>query len=204
MDDAKRAYRQDGPGRGRGGQRRPDRRRLSRAPGARWLEEIRLEDVAQDAGVTQQTVIRRFGGKDGLLAATVDQMEQEVLAVRRTAPGDPAAAVRVVIEDYEATGDLVVRVLAQEPRHPALKRVTDVGRAGHRQWIAECFAPWLDGLTPDDARRRTDALVVATDVYVWQLIRRDMRRPVAEVIALMERLIAAVLATPPEAADGRE
>ena len=33
-----------------------------------WFDEITLDQVAADAGVTVQTVVRRFGGKDGLLA----------------------------------------------------------------------------------------------------------------------------------------
>jgi hypothetical protein len=52
----------------------------------------------------------------------------------------------------------------------------------------------LDGLPPEKARQRLDALVVATDLYVWKLIRRDMRRPIPELQALMERLFHAALA----------
>jgi len=162
-----------------------------------WFDEIRLEDVAQDAGVTVQTVIRRFGGKDGLLDAVVDVIASEILAIRHTTPGDPRRAVRAVIEDYEVSGDLVMRVLAQEERYPALKRITAVGRREHRDWAAVAFAPWLDPLPAEPARRRLDALVVATDLYVWQLIRRDMGRPVEELQALMDRLVDAALSDQP-------
>jgi len=158
-----------------------------------WFEEIRLEDVAQDADVTVQTVVRRFGGKEGLLDAAVDVMALEIKATRTVPPGDPAAAVRAVIDDYEVTGDVVMRALSQEERHATLQRLTNVGRAEHRRWLAETFAPWLDDLPPEEARRRLDGLVVATDVYVWKLIRRDMKRPVAELQAHMERLVSAVL-----------
>ncbi|WP_296598076.1 TetR/AcrR family transcriptional regulator [Phenylobacterium sp.] len=169
------------------------RERLER----QWFDEIRLEDVAQDAGVTVQTVIRRFGGKDGLLEAVVDVIATEILAMRRIAPGDPRRAVRAVVDDYEANGDLVLRMVAQEARYPALRRVTDIGRREHRQWAAEAFAPWLDGLEREHARRRLDALVVATDLYVWQLVRRDMGRPAAELVALMDQFVDAAISLPP-------
>ena len=51
-----------------------------------WFEEIRLEDVASDAGVTVQTVIRRFGGKDGLLEAiVVERAAHERVSDRKSA-----------------------------------------------------------------------------------------------------------------------
>ena len=163
-----------------------------------WFEEIRLEDVAEDAGVTVQTVIRRFGGKDGLLDATVDLISARVKSARAMPPPDAALAARALIADYEFTGDLVMRMLAQEDRHPALRRLTDFGRAEHRDWVAEVFADALRALPDDAARRRIDALVVATDLYVWKLIRRDMGRPVAELQAIMERLIQGALNDLPE------
>lgn len=161
-----------------------------------WFDEIRLEDVARAAEVSVQTVIRRFGGKEGLLDATRERMGREVLSVRDIAPGDIDRAIAALTEDYEATGDLLIRTLAQEARYPAVKAMTDVGRAGHRAWLAGTFAPWLDGLPPAEAQRRLDALVIATDVYVWKLVRRDMGRPVAELCELMRRLITAALSGP--------
>ncbi|HEX7948233.1 MAG TPA: TetR/AcrR family transcriptional regulator [Phenylobacterium sp.] len=158
-----------------------------------WFDEIRLEDVAADAGVTVQTVIRRFGGKDGLLDATSDQTAVEVRQTRGLPVGDPAAAVAAVIADYEIVGDYIMRVLAQEDRYPALRRQGDRGRVEHRAWIAAVFSPWLQGLDAEAARRRTDALVIATDLYVWKLVRRDMGRSVEEFHDVMARLVDAAL-----------
>ncbi len=158
-----------------------------------WFDEIRLEDVAGDAGVTVQTIIRRFGGKEALLAATSDQTAVEVMQTRGHPVGDPAAVIRAVIADYESVGDFIMRVLAQEERYPALRLQGDRGRVEHRAWIAAAFAPWLEDLDPEVARKRLDALVVATDLYVWKLIRRDMQRPVEELEAVMARLVDAAL-----------
>lgn len=158
-----------------------------------WFDEIRLEDLAQDANVTVQTVIRRFGGKEGLLSATSDQTAVKVMSTRGMPVGDVPGIVRAIIADYEQIGDFILRILAQEDRYPPLRRQGDRGRVEHRAWIAAVFAPWLDGLAPDAARRRTDALVVATDLYVWKLVRRDMQRPVEELEPIMARLVEAAL-----------
>lgn len=158
-----------------------------------WFDEVRLEDVARDAGVTVQTVIRRFGGKDGLLEAAHARMSREIRGRREVAAGDVAGAVRALIEDYELVGDIVMRSLAQEDRHPAMRQMTDFGRSFHRQWLQRVFSPWLEPLSPEEARSRTDALVVATDVYIWKLVRRDMARTTTEYRRQVEDLIAAAL-----------
>jgi AcrR family transcriptional regulator len=44
----------------------------------RWMDEIRLDDVASEAGTTRQTVIRLFGSKDGLLVAVANAMKDEI------------------------------------------------------------------------------------------------------------------------------
>ena len=51
-------------------------------------DRIRLEDVAADAEVTVQTVIRRFGSKHGLLAATVEREFARLAADRAAALGE--------------------------------------------------------------------------------------------------------------------
>ncbi len=162
----------------------------------RWFDEIRLEDVARDAGVTVQTVIRRFGSKEGLLDAMHERLGAEIRNRRSVGPGDARGAVRSIVEDYERTGELILRTLAQEDRHPAIRAMTDIGRAMHREWMARAFGPWLEPMDPDDRRRATDALVIAGDLYVWKLVRRDMRRPIAEYQALVEKMCAAAVGAP--------
>lgn len=164
----------------------------------RWFDEIRLEEVARDAGVAVQTVIRRFGSKEGLLDAMHERLGDEIRQRREVKPGDAAAAVASIVEDYETVGDLIMRTLAQEDRYPSVRKMTDIGRAMHREWMAGAFAPWLDRMAPTARRNATDALVVAGDIYVWKLIRRDMRRPVEEYKTLMEKLCASALGVSPK------
>lgn len=162
-----------------------------------WFDEIKLEQVARDADVTVQTVIRRFGNKEGLLAAVHDRLGTQIRQRREVSAGDAPGAVNALINDYEEIGGLVMRSLAQEDRYPAMKAMTDVGRAMHRQWMCAAFEPWLKSLSDQERRRASDALVVAGDIYVWKLIRQDMARPVSEYRDLVEKLCAAAIGVEP-------
>jgi AcrR family transcriptional regulator len=136
--------------------------------------QVSLEEVAGRAGVSVQTVIRRFGGRDGLMAAAGEREEERVLERRLKAPeGDVGAAVRVLVEEYEATGDRVVQMLAEEERVPELREIADRGREVHRRWCARVFAPALRGRSGVQRERRLAQLVAVCDVYTWKLLRRD-------------------------------
>src|SRR6185369_14987680 len=154
-----------------------------------WFDEITLERIAEDAGVTVQTVVRRFGGKEGLLAKAVEIFGVQVRARRGPASGDLAGVVDGVVKDYEATGDAVIRLLALEARHPVLKEVLDFGRSEHRDWVSTAFSEQLVGLDSGRRKSAVDALIVATDVYTWKLLRRDMAHSPAATAATMKTLI---------------
>lgn len=162
-----------------------------------WLDEITLDEIAAASGVTVQTVIRRFGGKEGLLNAAADQLGRQI-AERREGidEGDWRAHVCSAIDDYEVSGDLVIRLLAQEQRWPPLKPVLDVGRAGHRKQVVQVYRPWLAGLTPKAKAQTIATLVLLTDVYAWQLLRRDhgldRDATVSVTLGLVGRLIETV------------
>ncbi|HEX5533475.1 MAG TPA: TetR/AcrR family transcriptional regulator [Actinomycetales bacterium] len=137
-------------------------------------DHISLEEVARRSGVSVQTVIRHFGGKDGLLAAASAREAGRVRAQRDEAPvGDTAAAIRVLVEHYENTADQVLKMLAEEQRVPALREIVDRGRAMHRDWCARVFSPALTDRVGVERRRRLAQLVAVCDIYTWKLLRRD-------------------------------
>lgn len=161
-----------------------------------WLEDLTLEDVAGRAGVTVQTVLRRYGSKAGLIQAAGESLYQQVSSQRNQAPvGDIAGAVANLMDHYEAVGDLTIRTLAQEQRHAALHVFAERGRALHRVWVQTAFSPLLDGLSIGERGDILAKLVVVTDLYAWKLLRRDMgyerkqtERYVVEMVsALIER-----------------
>ena len=112
----------------------------------RPYEQVSLDDVAREAGVTVQTVLRRFGSKEGLVAAAAEVGMERVRAERAGAPiGDLAGAVRNLVDHYEEWGARVLRMLGQEENVPPVRKVTDAGRQLHRAWVERTFAPWLRG-----------------------------------------------------------
>ncbi|MEO3471172.1 TetR/AcrR family transcriptional regulator [Roseomonas sp. CAU 1739] len=160
-----------------------------------WLDEITLDEIAAAAGTTRQTVIRLFGGKDGLLDAVAQRIAEEV-ELRRAVPPDaaPEAIAHALVEDYEATGDTVLRMLAQEGRHPALGRFLARGRSGHRAWVEQVFTAFLAARPAMARRLLIDQFVIVTDVYAWKLLRRDAGRSRTEAEAAIAAMIAALTA----------
>ena len=153
---------------------------------------VTLPAVAERAGVTVKTVLRHFGTREALIDAAWSQTFAEVLAERTAPPGDTEGALRVLIAHYEARGDMVIAVLADE-NDPRAVRTGDAGRLAHRAWVDEVF----DARLPHDAAARSrlvDVLVVATDVYCWKLLRRDRGLSVDDVCDRMMLLTDGVLA----------
>jgi AcrR family transcriptional regulator len=159
-----------------------------------WFDKVRLEDVATDAGVTVQTVIRKFGNKTGLLDAAHRHMGKTVMVRRATIPGDVDRAVDALTRDYEEAAPLILRLLDQEQIHAALKPVLDAGRRGHREWLEQTFAENLNALPAARRQAMLDALVVAADIYVWKLLRVDMGRSLAAYKQLVRQMLRAALA----------
>ena len=168
------------------------RRILDAAAAAVWnrrRSEVRLEDVAAAAEVTVQTVLRAYGTRTSLLDAAWEVVGARIRAQREAAPpGDLAGTVRALFDHYEAMGDFVIRNLAEEDRLPEVREWLAHGRAAHRRSMRRQFAPWL-------AARRdlVDCLVVACDVYVWKLLRRDLGLPRPAAEARLRRLVSGLL-----------
>ena len=61
----------------------------------RLSADISLADVADEAGVSVQTVLRHFGSREGLIDAAIERATADVEAERRSDPGDVAGAGEV-------------------------------------------------------------------------------------------------------------
>ncbi|MBJ7603329.1 MAG: TetR/AcrR family transcriptional regulator [Candidatus Dormibacteraeota bacterium] len=153
-------------------------------------DKISLDEVARRAGVTVQTVIRRFGGRDALFTAAGARESERIRRQRDEAiPGDPASGVRALLDHYEVFGDRVLKMLAEEEHNPALRSVVAQGRTVHRDWCARVFAAALAPTRGLKRERRLAQFVAICDVYIWKLLRRDgaLSRNQTEV-ALVELL----------------
>lgn len=155
---------------------------------------LTLEMVAERAAVTQQTVLRRFGSKEGLLVAAAADARARITAQRAEAPaGDGAAAVAGLFDHYEAWGRVSLKLLEQEEQLEEVAAITREGRAIHAAWVDRVFADALGGRRDGPREPLRSQLVAVTDVYVWKILRvdRGLSRDQAEqaVLGLVEALV---------------
>jgi AcrR family transcriptional regulator len=157
----------------------------SRNFATRPYEDVRLSEIAAEAEVTAQTLHTQFGSKEQLFTTVAMRWGLQEIARRDEAPvGQVREAIKILFDRYEANGHTVLHMLSEEKRIPAVRRITDTGRAYHRDWVTRTFRPLLRGLQGRARERRLTAIVIATDLLVWKLLRDDMQldRPTAEQI----------------------
>ncbi len=160
-------------------------------------EDVHLRDVAAEAGVTVQTLHLRFGSKDELFTAAFSWWGLREIATREEAPvGRVREAIANLFDHYESQGPAVLRMLSQEERISAVRDMTEAGRAYHRAWAEKTFAPLLSALVGPARERRLAAIVLATDVLSWKLLRQDMRIERDEAETVVAEMV--------EASPGRE
>lgn len=159
------------------------------------FDEVTLKDIADDAGVTVQTVIRRFGSKEDLFTAIAEREGERVLAEREPLQDEDvtlASAVSVLVAHYERDGRTVLNLLSQEARFPLVAEVVATGREMHEEWVRKHCRPVLRGSSGVDRKRQLEAAIAATDLYTWKLLRLDRGLDREEVektmLALLEGL----------------
>ncbi|HSV39469.1 MAG TPA: hypothetical protein VLI04_11990 [Nocardioidaceae bacterium] len=159
----------------------------------KMFPDISLDEVAREAGVSVQTVLRQYGSRAALIESNIEYAISRVTEERSAPVGDIDAAVRVILDHYELRGDTAMLMLAQESSDPQVGTITQRGREMHRSWVEEVFAPYTSA-----ASALTDLLVVATDVYTWKLLRRDRGLSRAQTEQRIKQLVTAILAATPE------
>jgi AcrR family transcriptional regulator len=150
------------------------------------FDRVTLQAVARAAGVTVPTLQRRFGNKEGLFHAWGQRLRERVAGQRGAPPvGDLRRCITELVQHYELEGRFVWHLLRQEDDIPLLKHGLDIGRGFHRQWVEQVFAHAIARRAPAERRALVDALVAATDLFVWKLLRLDLGRSRAELEAIM-------------------
>ena len=163
----------------------------------RPLDEITLAAIAERAGVSVRTVIRRFGSRDGVIAASIEADAAGIVAARdQASAGDVEGALAILLAHYERDGDAVLRTLAVEEAVPEAKAIARTGREGHRLWCARVFAPHLPSPAGDGYDLRLDAFVAATDLFVWKLLRRDLGRSEDAAARVIRALVDGLVSLP--------
>lgn len=138
-------------------------------------DRIRLDDVATDAEVTVQTVIRRFGTKHGLLAATIEREFTRLAADRAAALADsPEATLHSLVRYYETYGELILKLYAEASQAPGVPELAARARTYHVGWCRQAFADSLADVADARTRERRMAQVIAIcDATTWRVLRFD-------------------------------
>lgn len=154
--------------------------------------EFTLENVADIASTSVQTVLRAFGSKENLILEAIGSF-RATIPPRDELPRSVGEAVDRLFDDYEVIGDRVIGMLAEEHRISGLDLVAAEGRDRHRAWVEAAFAEELAKHPARERGRILVALLAATDVYVWKLLRRDLGFDGKASRAAVERLIRGAL-----------
>lgn len=160
---------------------------------SRRLDEVTLDAIAREAGTTVQTVLRHLESRDGCFSAVARKVAARVREQRGTVEYDSIeAAIADLTDHYEAEGRLILNLLAQEQDGDVfVAEMMRRGRAFHRRWVRRCFARHFRcGVTAD-----VDALVVATDIYAWKLLRLDLGRSARATRRVMSGMVTRILET---------
>jgi AcrR family transcriptional regulator len=153
-------------------------------------DRMSLDAVAVRAGVSVQTLIRRYGSKDGLIEAAAARAVGRVQRQRDEAPvGDVAGAVANLLDHYEELGPRALRLLAEEDSGPIMAQIAEDGRVMHRDWVKRTFAPQIARRRGASRTRHLAQLVAVTDVYMWKLLRLDAGLSRAQVERALRELI---------------
>ena len=152
-----------------------------------------LDQVSRGAEVSVQTLLRHFSSRAELLAAAAADAGSRVVDQRGNARvGDLGGSVKVLFIHYETYGDRMVQAVAREGQAPELGAGLTRARADHRRWVARTYRPFLDHRSEADRERTLNALLAATDVHLWKLLRRDLGLDRKEAEATLSAMVAAV------------
>jgi AcrR family transcriptional regulator len=161
----------------------------ARAP----FDLVRLDAVAAGAGVTVQTVLRRFGSKAGLVVALAARELGRIAALRSAGLGAPAPVLlHALVAHYETYGDLIAKMYGDADRVEGLAEVARQGREHHVAWCTQAFGALLEGAAGEERSRRSAQVVAVCDATTWRILRREQGLSVEQVeVALSELLRAA-------------
>ncbi len=154
------------------------------------FDHVTLRQIADESGVTVQTVIRRFGSKEQLFEAVAKREGARIVASREVdEDAGRDAALEALLNHYEVDGDMTLNFIAQEHLFAPVHRIVENGRRVHREWVQRYCSDLLGGAVGAERDRRLYAAIAATDLGTWKLLRRDLDLEQGEVTAVMKKLL---------------
>ena len=152
---------------------------IIRVVGELWMKysihEITLHMVAQNAGVTVMTILRKYGSKEGLFEAAIRADTAGIQDVRKESQaGNIIQSISILMKEYEYAGPAVIRTLAVENDLPVAAKILKKGRELHKEWCKRIFAQYLPVSNDKEYKIMLGSFYAATDIYKWKLLRKDL------------------------------
>ena len=117
------------------------------------VDRMSLDAVAARAGVTVQTVLRRYGSKDGLWRRLPRARPSEfVVSVTRRPSATSPAPWPTCSTTTRRWASAALRLLAEEDGSPAMGEIAESGRDLHRRWVRAHVRAAARGLPRRGAR----------------------------------------------------
>jgi AcrR family transcriptional regulator len=159
-----------------------------------WIKlpyhEITLEKVADKAGVTVRTILRKFESKEGLFMTGIEKDEEISILSRNEDPSKPVSETLVsLLDEYEKMGDASIRTIMASDSVPVAKQILVKARIVHKAWCEKMFASYLPAQNSADYSIRLHAFISATEFYLWKLLRRDIGFSQQETLAVFKNMI---------------
>ena len=156
---------------------------------------VSLTELAAQANVTKQTLLRHFGSKDGLLMQAIAHSASGAYKQRWSAPRDDIEdVVEDVLDHHEALGERSLRIGSWlESGPPTLAAVSRMARQLHYDWIEYAFGRQLERLGGQARVRSRATLIALCDVHTWWLLSHDLGLERAEVCAILTNAIEPLL-----------
>ena len=158
------------------------------------VDRIRLDEIAGRSGVTVPTIVRRYGGKSGVVVALVER-EFTRIAARRTAHTDDPIreVIRDLVAHYERYGLLILKVYSESPLIEGLAEVAARARECHVAWCRVTLGRRITGDPAVHARRLAAAIAVC-DATTWRILRQDGGLDASQTRVALGEMLAPILA----------
>lgn len=139
------------------------------------LQELTLARVAERSGVTARTILRKFGSREGLLKACLENEGGRFTRDRmKVTPGNLPEILDALLDEYELMSEANIRALTVEYEFPFTQEMLKKARNIHRDWCRMVFEPFLPDEASSSFETRLSAFIVATEFYLWKLLRKDL------------------------------
>jgi len=178
-------------------------------------EQTTVDDITERAGLGRTTFFRHYRSKDDVIFPDHDRMLEEIAERLRTTSQDTALAavsdaVRLVLLQYLAEGDLARRRYALTSRVPALRDREIATVARYQRLFREFIATWLADTAREPGTAEPDplraelmaaAVVAAHNHILRRWLRGESTDPVREVDDAL-RLVIGLFTAPGGGAAG--